>query len=106
MLDRLQKDVEAAVDAGMTTRNDLLRVRLQIQDVASTRLKIENGIAVCKMQLAQFIGTDVDDFELQYTTSEICERPLAMYCDPREVAMNRTEAGLLDLNVRAAKLKR
>lgn len=48
MLNRLHKDVETAVEAGMTTRNDLLRVQLQIQDVASNRLKIENAITVCK----------------------------------------------------------
>lgn len=106
MLDRLQKDVETAVEAGMTTRNDLLRVQLQIQDVASSRLKIENGIAVCKMQLAQFIGADTDNFELQYSVTKDCEKPLAMYCDPRQAVMNRTETGLLDLNVRAAKLKK
>ena len=106
MLDRLQKDVETTVEAGMTTRNDLLRVRLQIQDVASSRLKIENGIAVCKMQLAQFIGADTDNFELQYSVTKDCEKPLAMYCDPRQAVMNRTETGLLDLNVRAAKLKK
>lgn len=106
MLDRLQKDVETAVEAGMTTRNDLLRVQLQIQDIASSRLKIENGIAVCKMQLAQFIGADTDNFELQYSVTKDCEKPLAMYCDPRQAVMNRTETGLLDLNVRAAKLKK
>lgn len=106
MLDRLQRDVEAAVDAGMTTRNDLLRVQLQIQDVASSRLKIENAITVCKMLLVQFIGADADDFELQYSMTKTGEKPLALYCDPRQAVMNRTETGLLDLNVRAAKLKK
>ena len=106
MLDRLLKDVEAAVEAGMTTRNDLLRVQLQIQDVASNRLKVENGIAVCKMQLAQFIGADMNDFGLQYTTSDNCENPVSLYCDPAQAVMGRTETGLLDLNVRATKLKK
>lgn len=106
MLNRLLKDVETAVEAGMTTRNDLLRVQLQIQDVASSRLKIENAIAVCKMQLAQFVGINVDDFELQYSMNEECEKPLVMYRDPQQAVMNRTETRLLDLNVRAAKLKK
>lgn len=106
MLDRLLKDVETAVEAGMTTRNDLLRVQLQIQDVASSRLTVENGITVCKMQLAQFIGAGTEDFELQYTTADRDENPVALYCDPTQAAVSRTETGLLDLNVRAAKLKK
>lgn len=106
MLDRLQKDVETAVEAGMTTRNDLLRVQLQIQDVASSRLKIENAITVCKMQLAQFIGVDTDGFELQYSIEKKHDKPFSMYCDPQQAVMNRAETRLLELNVRASKLKK
>lgn len=106
MLERLLKDVETAVEAGMTTRNDLLRVQLQIQDVASSRLTVENGIAVCKMQLAQFIGADADNFELKYSVTDKCENPVTFYCDHTQAVAGRTETGLLDLNVRAAKLKK
>lgn len=48
----------------------------------------------------------MDDFELQYSMIEESEKPLVMYRDPQQAVMNRTETRLLDLNVRAAKLKK
>ena len=39
----LYKDVEVAVGAGVTTRNDLLQVQLKKNGVASDRLRVENG---------------------------------------------------------------
>lgn len=54
----IYKDVKAAVDAGLTTRNDLLRVELQQQDIMANRLKVENGLSVTKMLLCQLIGVD------------------------------------------------
>lgn len=106
MLDGLHRDVATAVEAGMTTENDLLRVKLQIQDLASNRLKVENGIAVCKMRLAQFIGADMDDFDIQYSTDDDLREPVSLYRNPADAVCDRTETSLLDLNVEAAKLKR
>ena len=57
-LNGIYKDVKAAVDAGLTTRNDLLRVELQQQDIMANRLKVENGLSVTKMLLCQLIGVD------------------------------------------------
>lgn len=106
MLNRIHKDVEAAVSSGITTQNDLLRVQLQKQNVASSQLKLENAISVCKMQLAQFIGIENDSIELQYSIPRINESPYSMYCDPEQAVMTRHETGLLDLNVQAEKLKK
>lgn len=106
MLESLHKDVSVAVEAGMTTENDLLRVRLQQQDMASNRLKVENGIATCKMQLAQFIGAHMADFDIQYTTEGDLQEPAMLYRNPTDAVMSRTETNLLDLNVQAASLKK
>lgn len=106
MLESLHKDISVAVEAGMTTENDLLRVKLQQQDMASNRLKVENGITVCKMQLAQFIGADMNDFNIQYSTDKELNNPLSLYCNPTDAVMNRTETGILDLSIQAATLKK
>lgn len=43
--------------AGLTTRNDVLRVELKQQELASSRLQLQNGIALSEMALAQLCGT-------------------------------------------------
>ncbi len=42
--------------AGLTTRNDVLRVELKQQELASSRLQLQNGIALSEMALAQLCG--------------------------------------------------
>ena len=43
-LDEIHRQVALSVDAGLVTTNDLLRVELRQQEVASNRLKVENGL--------------------------------------------------------------
>lgn len=43
--------------AGLTTRNDVLRVELKQQELASSRLQLQNGIALTEMALAQLCGS-------------------------------------------------
>lgn len=105
MLNSLMKDVTTAVKAGLTTRNDLLRVELQLQETASNRLRIENGISVCKMQLAQFIGADVNGFDIEHSISNDYREPAALYRDAASVVIHRTETKLLDQDINATKLK-
>ena len=55
-LAEIHRQVALSVKAGLVTTNDLLRVELRRQEVASERLKVENGLKVSKMLLAQHIG--------------------------------------------------
>ena len=52
-LAEIHRQVALSVKAGLVTTNDLLRVELRRQEVASNRLKVENGLKVSKMLLAQ-----------------------------------------------------
>lgn len=106
MLDTLQKEVEMAVKAGITTRNDLLRVELRAQEMASDRLKIENAINVCTTALAQFVGLGMDDFDIEYDTTTGVVEPMTLYRDEALSVMNRTEVRLLDKSVNAARLQK
>ena len=107
LLQHLCKDVEAAVQAGMTTRNDLLEVQLRQNEIESTRITLESGIAVSKMLLAQYIGADTTGFRLaeQIPMGSMPERPEALYRDPSEALGATPEYRLLSKNVEAGRLQ-
>lgn len=56
LLASIHKDVSVAVQAGVAMRNDLLQVQLRQNEVQSQRLKLQNGIAVVKLLVAQYCG--------------------------------------------------
>ena len=56
LLADIYKDVDVAVRAGVALRNDLLQVQLRRNDMASQRLKLQNGIDIVSLLLAQFCG--------------------------------------------------
>ena len=63
-LAEIHRQVALSIKAGLVTTNDLLRVELRRQEVASNRLKVENGLKVSKMLLAQHIGADWHTFDI------------------------------------------
>lgn len=108
MLQRLCKDVEVAVNAGLVTRNDLLQVQLKRNEMESTRINLENNLAVCKMLLAQYTGMpDSVDFTLsadvQWDT--LPSIPTELYRDPSASLDLTPEYRLLQENVKANKLQ-
>ena len=70
MLADIEKDVRVAVKAGVALPNDLLQVQLRRNDVASQRLKLENGIAIVRLLLAQFCGLSESE-ELRIVSEEL-----------------------------------
>ena len=60
LLADIYKDVEVAVRAGVTLRNDLLQVQLRQNDVKGQRLKLQNACSLLKMLLAQYCGLSSD----------------------------------------------
>ena len=56
LLDTIQHVAETALDAGVITRNDILKVKLKKNELASLSLKLENGIALASHLLCQQIG--------------------------------------------------
>ena len=59
-LDRIHRDVEAAVAAGVTNRNDQLQVELRRNEMRSKRISIANTLDVSLHLLAQYIGCPTD----------------------------------------------
>ncbi len=60
LLNALNKDVNSYVNAGLTQRNDLLKVQLKQNEWQSNRLKLVNGISLTKRALCQHIGIPYD----------------------------------------------
>lgn len=108
MLMRLSKDVEASVKAGVALRNDLLQVQLKRNDVASTRLNLQNNMKLCRMLLAQYIGADDSEVEPmeQVTMGQMPQSPTDLLTDHQTTLPTTPEYRLLQSNVEAANLQR
>ena len=104
MLADIHKDVNLAVEAGLTLRNDLLKVELRQNEVESQKVKIQNGMALVKMLLAQYCGLRDTSFTLRYTTEAIS--PLSIKRDHQQALLNTPEYQLLDKQVEATSLQK
>lgn len=106
-LKSIQQDVETAVHAGITTRNDLLQVQLRNNDIASNRINLENNLLVCRRLLAQYIGSDADtiavDCSIPMDASP--EFPHDIQCEHASALAQTTGYRLLESNVRANQLQ-
>jgi outer membrane protein TolC len=106
MLDRILMDVKVAVEAGLTTRNDLLRVELEQNRLAAGRLKAENGLQILKMALGQHIGIPADSFEIHPTPAlPTGEGVPPLVEGVRGRLEHRPEYQLIDKSVEVARLQ-
>lgn len=106
LLEQVHKDVIVAVKAGISPMNDQLRVELQQQNVASNRLKVENGLAISKMALAQLVGSEMLSFDITTASFSEPEKPAVIYIDAAQATPMRDEIKLMDKNIRAAQLQK
>lgn len=94
--------VDQFVKAGITTSNDLLKVQLRQQELKSNRLKVENGIRVLSLLLAQQCGiTSAFDICLPEGTAI----QLTDMADASTAAAMRQEYQLATKNVEAQALQ-
>lgn len=105
-LAEIYRQVELSVKAGLVTTNDLLRVELRQQEVASNRLKVENGLKVSKLLLAQHIGADWHGFDIAAETFADPEAPDVFYVSVEEALDRRAEYLLAEKNVEAQKYQK
>ena len=68
LLADIYKDVEVAVRAGVAMRNDLLQVQLRQNDIASQKLKLQNGITIVRLLLSQYCGLRDTSFAITFQT--------------------------------------
>ena len=104
MLNDIHKDVDLAVKAGLTLRNDLLQVELRQNEVESQKVKLRNGISLVRMLLAQYCGLRDTTFTLRYSNELVS--PLILRRDHQQALLSTPEYQLLDKQVEATTLQK
>lgn len=101
----IYKEVQTYVDAGVTTRNDLLRVRLELQRLSSDSLTLSNAHHVMCLLLAQQIGMAGEEVDVSLHLPTSSENPITYYIAPEQAVAARQELALAQKGVEAGKLK-
>ena len=104
LLADIAKDVNVALQAGVALRNDLLQVQLRQNDIDSQKLKLQNGLSLVRMLLAQYCGLRDTTFSLQASIDE--STPLPLHQDHQQALLTTTEYQLLGKQVEAARLQK
>lgn len=105
-LDEIHRQVALSVEAGLVTTNDLLRVELQQQQIASNRLKAENALKIMKLLMAKYIGVEYEGFDISVSDSfAFPEQPSAYYISTEEAVDLRYEMQLAGKGVEAAQYR-
>ena len=106
-LDTLTRDVEAAVQAGATPRNDLLQVQLRLNEIKSNRLNVENALALSRELLAQYMGMGLDSVDVAYAMEgRLPEEPAGLFLPPESALPRTGEYDLLRQNLEATRLQK
>lgn len=101
LVDTLHKEVNDAFQAGLITKNDLLKVELKQNELQMSRLKLENGIFLSKMALCQYIGITYDK-EIRFIDNLLTDsNPQLIYADHQQALANRAEYQLLQKSAEA-----
>ena len=103
MLADIYKDVDVAVRAGVAMRNDLLQVQLRQNDVESQKVKLNNGINILRLLLAQYCGLSGDSFAVSVDGSAVASIPQQK--DRQQALLQTAEYQLLQKEVEATKLQ-
>ena len=105
-IDTIRRDVSTAVDAGVAMQNDLLQVELERNRISANRLKVNNGLTVVKMLLAQAIELPADSFDIAVSVPEDLPDP-NIYKVGHQAALQITPTyRMLQKSVEASKLQR
>lgn len=104
LLSDIHKDVDVAVRAGVAMRNDLLQVGLRQNDIESQRVKLQNGISIVRLLLAQYCGLRSDSFAVSVDGFPVASIPQQQ--DHQQALLQTPEYQLLGKQVEATNLQR
>lgn len=106
-LERLTNDVETSVNAGITTKNDLLQINLQKNETENLRINTNNSLIFYKKLLAQYMGMTTDSIEVSFVTANsMPESPDELYINPQISLLQTHEYQLLQQNVKACQIQK
>ncbi|MGD9555893.1 MAG: efflux RND transporter permease subunit [Mangrovibacterium sp.] len=105
MVDTLHKEVADAWQAGLITRNDLLKVELKQNELQMSRLKLENSIELARMALCQYMGVNYSpDIVFEGEIPQV-QSPGLIYTDHRQALGDRSEYRMLQKSTEAEKYR-
>lgn len=106
MLDTLSAKVNVAVEAGITMRNDLLKVELKRNEYRASLVDLDNGIKLCRMLLSQYIGADfLRPINIDAPIpNEIPGVPFDIFVNPADAVSATVPYQLLESNIKAKDL--
>ena len=98
LLEKMQKDVDALIESGVATKADELSVSVKKNEAEMTLFKVDNGIRLSKMLLAQYCGLPLDE---EYALADESRDEIAIaepeLYDINEVYNNRNEVKSLEI---------
>ncbi len=103
LLDTLHSNVQAMINQGVATRSDLLTVDVKLNQAQIDLVKVENGLTLSRMALAQVCGLPVNTvFPLQDEDMDNVEvtSPIARSYDMTDVYARRQDLRALEYGVK------
>lgn len=105
-LAQIAKEVNDAVSAGVTNRNDLLQVQLRQNEMQSNRLTAENALALARRLLAQYMGAETDSVDVTFSPADsLPPSPESLYRQPESSLQAIPEYHLLQADFKANQLQ-
>ena len=102
---RVEADAQAAVDAGIRNRNDLLQVQLRKNETRTSRIQVENSLhTVCDL-LAQMMGHTGETIDVSSDATTAPVEPQQYFLSPESALGQTNEYQLLDKQIEANKLQ-
>ena len=105
LLDTLDKYLDGAIEAGLAMPTDQYKLHVKQNESQLNRKKLNDGITLLKMLLAQYIGADGQNITLTDTLG-LETLPTTWFQNAEVAVARRNESHLLDLSLKAEDLKR
>ena len=104
-LQEVYRQTEQYLQAGVINRNELLRVQLKREEISSERLRLQNGIELVRMMLAQLCGADMATFDIIPGEIHSPQAPETYFLPADQALINREEVELSERSQRASELQ-
>ena len=99
LLSKMNEDISAMIAEGIATEADGLSVKVKLNEAEMAQTKVNNGLALTRMLLAQICGLPLEE-EIRLADENLNDFPVSdqtVAADLNEAFMNRGELKSLDL---------
>ena len=99
LLRKMNEDITAMISEGVATEADGLSVKVKLNEAEMAQIKVDNGLALTRMLLAQLCGLPLEE-PIHLADENLNDFPVndqVIAADVNEAFMNRSELRSLDL---------